>query len=124
MVGILIPRTDEARSSPEENRVAPKTACAHSGERRSLKVPSGNWSRLTELTRGQHKTGAVMWWELLALVIATVLIPTIAIIGLFHVGALKRAKDLPPHVAEWAHHKIPETRKLILNPPLLGSNHG
>ena len=43
-----------------------------------------------------------MWWELIALVIATVCIPALAIIGLFYIGALKRAGDLPHHVAEWS----------------------
>jgi hypothetical protein len=43
-----------------------------------------------------------MWWELVALVIATVLLASIAIIALFRIGALKRAEDLPPHIAEWA----------------------
>ena len=46
------------------------------------------------------ETGAAMWWELIALVIATVCIPALAIIGLFYIGALKRAGDLPHHVAE------------------------
>jgi hypothetical protein len=41
-------------------------------------------------------------WTLVALVTATVLIPSIAIIGLLYLGALKRAEDLPRHVAEWA----------------------
>jgi hypothetical protein len=43
-------------------------------------------------------------WTVLALITATVLIPTIAIIGLFRVGALKRPEDLqpPPEVDEWA----------------------
>jgi hypothetical protein len=54
-----------------------------------------------ELSAGHQKPGAVMW-TLLALVSATVLIPTIAIIVLFWLGALKRAEDLPRHIAEWA----------------------
>ena len=41
-------------------------------------------------------------WTLLALVTATVLIPTIAIISLFWLGTLKRAEDLTSYVGEWA----------------------
>jgi hypothetical protein len=43
-------------------------------------------------------------WTLVALVAATVLIPTVAMIGLFHLGALKRAEDLktPPEADRWA----------------------
>lgn len=40
-------------------------------------------------------------WTLVALVTATVLIPSIAIIGLFHLGTLKRVEDLTPQVDEW-----------------------
>ena len=38
----------------------------------------------------------------MALVIAAVLIPSIAIIGLFHFGTLKRVEDLKPDLEEWA----------------------
>ena len=36
-------------------------------------------------------------WTLVALVTATVLIPSVAIVALLQLGALKRAEDLPPH---------------------------
>jgi hypothetical protein len=42
-------------------------------------------------------------WTLTALVTATVLIPSITIIGLFYLGLLKRVEDLTPQrVDEWA----------------------
>jgi hypothetical protein len=50
-----------------------------------------------------------MWWDLMALVIATVLLPSIAIIVLFCTGELKRAEDLPPHITEWAKSKDRKT---------------
>lgn len=44
-----------------------------------------------------------MWDDLLALVVSAVFIPTIVVLGLFRLAALKRAKDLPPaQVDEWA----------------------
>ena len=51
---------------------------------------------------GQHDLGDVMWDNLMTLVVAAVLIPTIVVLGLFRLAALKRADDLPAHVAEWA----------------------
>jgi hypothetical protein len=52
-------------------------------------------------------------WTLTALVTATVLIPSITIIGLFYLGILKRVEDLTPQrVDEWAaaqDRKIPAT---------------
>jgi len=53
-------------------------------------------------TSSRYSTTPFQALELVALVIATVLIPSIAIIGLFRLGALKRAEGLPPHIAEWA----------------------
>jgi len=43
-------------------------------------------------------------WTLATLVTATVLIPTLAMIGLFRFGKLKRVEDLKtqPQAAEWA----------------------
>jgi hypothetical protein len=43
-------------------------------------------------------------WTLATLVTATVLIPTLAMIGLFRLGKLKRVEDLKtqPQAAEWA----------------------
>ena len=43
-------------------------------------------------------------WTLATLVTATVLIPTLAMIGLFRFGKLKRVEDLKaqPQGAEWA----------------------
>ena len=41
-------------------------------------------------------------WTLLALVSATVLIPSIAITSLFWLGTLKRVEDLQPQIDEWA----------------------
>jgi hypothetical protein len=41
-------------------------------------------------------------WTMVALVTAAVLIPTIVVLGLFRLAALKRAKDLaPPQADEW-----------------------
>jgi len=40
--------------------------------------------------------------NLMALVVAVLLIPTIVVLGLFRLAALTRAEDLPPHTAEWA----------------------
>jgi len=49
------------------------------------------------------KTSAVMWDDLLALVVGVVFVPAIVVVGLFGLAALKRAKDLPPLQAdEWA----------------------
>jgi hypothetical protein len=50
-------------------------------------------------------------WDLVALATATVLIPGVAIVVLFHLGVLKRAEDLPPHVAEWARSQDRKTRE-------------
>ena len=43
-------------------------------------------------------------WTLATLVTATVLVPTLAMIGLFRFGKLKRVEDLKaqPQGAEWA----------------------
>jgi hypothetical protein len=43
-------------------------------------------------------------WTLATLITATVLIPTLAMIGLFRFGKLKRVEDLKtqPQAAEWA----------------------
>ena len=44
-----------------------------------------------------------MWDDLLALVVGAVFVPTIVVLGLFRLAALKRAKDLPPlQDHEWA----------------------
>jgi hypothetical protein len=40
-------------------------------------------------------------WTLMALVTAAVLIPTIVVIGLFKLAALKRAQDFPPQFDRW-----------------------
>ena len=46
-------------------------------------------------------------WTLATLVTATVLVPTLAMIGLFRFGKLKRVEDLKaqPQGAEWAASK-------------------
>jgi hypothetical protein len=61
------------------------------------------------LSPGREKPGAVMW-TLVALVTATVLIPSIAIIGLFHLGILKRVEDFTPQADEWAASQDRKTR--------------
>jgi hypothetical protein len=50
-------------------------------------------------------------WTLVALVTATVLIPSLAIIGLFYLGILKRVEDLTPQVDEWAAQQDRKTPK-------------
>lgn len=43
-----------------------------------------------------------MWDDLLALVVGVVFVPTVVVLGLFRLAALKRAKDLPPRPSnEW-----------------------
>jgi hypothetical protein len=41
-------------------------------------------------------------WTLVALVVAAVLIPTIVVIGLFKLAALKRAEDFPLQADRWS----------------------
>ena len=64
---------------------------------------SRNRAELLELSAGLQRHGAVMW-TLATLVTAIVLIPTLAMIGLFRFGKLKRVEDLKtqPQAAEWA----------------------
>jgi hypothetical protein len=64
---------------------------------------------------GQPKPDAVMW-TLVALISAGILVPTLAIIGLFHFGALKRAEDLrtPPEVDRWASSRDLQTPESYL----------
>jgi hypothetical protein len=52
-------------------------------------------------------------WTLATLATATVLIPTLAMIGLFRFGKLKRAEDLQPapQAAEWAASQELQTPK-------------
>jgi hypothetical protein len=48
----------------------------------------------------------------MALVVGAVFIPTIVVLGLFRVAALKRPKDLPrPQAGEWAASRDLETPK-------------
>jgi len=58
-----------------------------------------------------RKRQAVVMWTLVALVTATVLIPSVAIVALLQLGALKRAEDLPPHIAKWARSQDREAPK-------------
>jgi hypothetical protein len=44
-----------------------------------------------------------MWDDLMALVVGAVFIPTIVVLGLFRLAALKRPEDLsPPQIDKWA----------------------
>jgi hypothetical protein len=53
-----------------------------------------------------------MWDDLLALFVGAIFIPTIVVIGLFRLAALKRPKDLPPRqVSEWAASRDLQTPK-------------
>jgi hypothetical protein len=49
-------------------------------------------------------------WNLLALGAAAVLIPSIVVLGLFRLAALKRPEDLP-HNDEWASSRELQTPK-------------
>jgi hypothetical protein len=61
----------------------------------------GNLPQVDFVDPRAASSGAVMW-TMVALVTAAVLIPTIVVLGLFRLAALKRAKDLPPPQAdEW-----------------------
>ena len=52
---------------------------------------------------GAAETGAAMWDDLMALAVGAVFIPTIVVLGVFRLAALRRAKDLPQVRAdEWA----------------------
>lgn len=53
-----------------------------------------------------------MWDDLMALVVGVVFIPTIVVLGLFRLAALKRPKDLPAsQVGEWTASRELKTPK-------------
>jgi hypothetical protein len=64
---------------------------------------SGNPALPDRVDPGAADPGVAMWDDLMALVMGAVFIPTIVVLGLFRLAALKRPKDLPPpQVDEWA----------------------